>query len=93
MDWIIYLGDLGNVSVIIPVEGWDASVVARKDVPAGRPYKIVPSSSLPTLLDPLFDAWEADFSDPDGYGIGPEAWFAEQEALNAQEEPIEEVTE
>jgi hypothetical protein len=53
------------------------SEVARKDVPAGLPYLIVDASSIPA--DRQFrNAWEADFSNPDGYGIGADAWFAEQ---------------
>lgn len=53
--------------------------VARKDVPAGVPYLIVQDSDIPA--DRTYrNAWEADFSNPTGYGIGAEAWFAEQEA-------------
>ena len=47
-------------------------------MPAGVPYKIVNSEDLPQDHT-FFNAWEADFSNPDGYGIGAEAWFAEQE--------------
>ena len=61
-----------------PAESWTSEVVARKDVPAGVPYKIVNSEDLPQDHT-FFNAWEADFSNPDGYGIGPEDWFAEQE--------------
>ena len=57
----------------IPIEE-----IARKDVPAGVPFLIVDVSELPT--DRTYrDAWTADFSTPDGVGIGAEAWFAEQE--------------
>lgn len=53
--------------------------VARKDVPADVPYIIVEADTIPT--DRTFrDAWEADFSEPGGYGIGADAWFAEQAA-------------
>jgi len=76
---VIYPGDAGNVHVIIPLPGWPAQVVADKDVPAGRPYRIVDSTEIPALDDVFFNAWEADFSNPDGHGIGPEAWFAQQE--------------
>ena len=51
--------------------------VARKDVPVGVPYKIINHTDLPEDQT-FFNAWEADFSNPDGYGIGAEAWFAEQ---------------
>lgn len=67
-----------GIAVITPcLCGLSISDIARKDVPAGVPYKIVDASAIPT--DRTFrDAWEADFSEPDGYGIGAEAWFAEQ---------------
>jgi hypothetical protein len=80
MKQIIYPNEFGGVALMTPAEGWPAEVVARKDVPAGVPYKIVNSEDLPQ--DHLFfNAWEADFSNPDGYGIGPLAWFAEQEQI------------
>jgi hypothetical protein len=78
---IIYPLDDECVAVIAPAFNCDISVVeiARKDVPANKPYKIIDESAIPT--DRTFrDAWEADFSNPDGYGIGADAWFAEQSA-------------
>ena len=62
----------------------------KKDVPAGVPYLIVDAADVPT--DRSFrDAWEADFSNPSGYGMGPEAYFAEKaaEAAAAAEEVSE----
>lgn len=75
---IIYPVESG-IAIIIPADcGLSIDQIARKDVPAGVPYKIVPSSEIPS--DRSFrGAWEADFSEPDGYGIGAEAFFAEQE--------------
>lgn len=75
---ILYPNDNGGISIIIPA---DCEImieeIARKDVPAGTPYKIVDVSDVPT--DRIFRAaWEADFTEPDGYGIGSDAWFAEQ---------------
>jgi hypothetical protein len=58
--------------------------IARKDVPAGVPFIIVDNADLPDYA--FFDAFEADFSDPAGYGIGADAWFAEQAELKAQAE-------
>lgn len=56
--------------------------VALKDVPAGCPFIIVSATSIP--VDRTFrNAWEADFSNPDGYGIGADAWFAQQAAQEA----------
>lgn len=64
---------------VIPVQE-----VARKDVPAGVPYIFVEDSDIPTDRSTR-EAWEADFSNPDGYGIGAEAWFLEQEQKALQE--------
>lgn len=77
MKYVIYPNGLGGVAMMSPAEGWTVEVVARKDVPAGVPYKIVNAEDLPQDHT-FFNAWEADFSNPDGYGIGHEAWFAEQ---------------
>lgn len=75
---ILYRNDNGRVSVIIPADcGLTIEEIAQKDVPAGVPYKITDISNIPT--DRTFRAaWEADFTEPDGYGIGADAWFAEQ---------------
>lgn len=80
MKQVIYPNGLGGVALMTPAEGWDVEVVARKDVPVGVPYKIVNSEDLPQDHT-FFNAWEADFSNPDGHGIGAETWFAEQAAL------------
>jgi hypothetical protein len=77
---IIYENKSGGISVLTPVlsSGLSIEDLARKDVPAGVPYKIVDVTDIPT--DRTFrNAWEADFSSPDGYGIGHAAWFAERE--------------
>jgi hypothetical protein len=68
-----------GIAVVIPTGELAIEEVARKDVPIGVPYKIVDKSIIPTELD-FRNAWEADFSNPDGYGIGAEAWFAENAA-------------
>jgi hypothetical protein len=88
MKQIIYPNNNGSVTLIVPAEGWNVEVVARKDVPAGVPYKIVDSEDLPQDHT-FFNAWEADFSSPDGHGIGAEAWFAEQAALEQETEVAE----
>lgn len=69
----------GGVSVLIPTGAIPVAEVARKDVPSGVPYRIVDVSDIPEDRT-LRAAWTADFSAPDGYGIGADAWFAEQEA-------------
>jgi hypothetical protein len=81
---IIYPNGNG-ISIVIPTGELPVDEVARKDVPAGVPYLIVDVDFIPT--DRTFrNAWEADFSNPDGYGIGAEAWFAEQAAKQTNEE-------
>lgn len=51
---IIYPTDDGGVAIIIPAVSVEA---ALKDVPEGKPYKIVESSDIPT--DRTFrGAWE-----------------------------------
>jgi hypothetical protein len=81
---IVYPADNGGVAVIIPAPGCGIPLfeIGRKDVPAGIPFLIIPASAIPQ--DRTYrDAWTADFSAPDGYGIGAEAWFAEQASANA----------
>jgi hypothetical protein len=58
---IIYPNDDGGVSILIPTEEYLAEhtieELAAKDVPAGKPYKIVDVSDIPT--DRTFrNAWE-----------------------------------
>jgi hypothetical protein len=56
---IIFPSDDGGVSVIIPApeSGLTIQQIAEKDVPAGKPFKIVDVSDIPT--DRTFRAaWE-----------------------------------
>jgi hypothetical protein len=58
---IIYLADDGGVAVIIPTDEYMADhtieELAAKDVPAGKPFKIVDVSEIPS--DRTFrNAWE-----------------------------------
>jgi len=78
---IIYPQENGSIAMIIPASNCGVSIeeIARKDVPPGIPYLIVNDQDLPED-DSYFNAWEADFSNPHGHGVGHEAWFAEQEA-------------
>lgn len=79
MDKVIfYPNPNGSVSMISPFLecGLTLEQIAQKDTPAGLPYIIVDRADVPQ--DELFfNAWEADFSNPHGYGIGHEAWFAQ----------------
>jgi hypothetical protein len=75
-----------GISLIMPAPSAGITIeeIARKDTPAGVPYLIVNDSDVPEEID-FFDAWEADFSNPHGYGIGAEAWFAEQASKQSGE--------
>ena len=56
---IIYQTTEGGVAVIVPSPNWSGTIeeLAAKDVPAGRPYKIVDVSEVPS--DRTFrNAWE-----------------------------------
>ena len=56
---IIYPNDEGGVSIVIPSAECSLTIeeIAAKDVPAGKPYKIVDVSDIPS--DRTFrDAWE-----------------------------------
>jgi hypothetical protein len=61
MNRIIYPNDEGGVSIIIPapeaLETMTIEEIAAKDVPAGKPFKIVDVSEIPS--DRTFrNAWE-----------------------------------
>lgn len=49
---IVYQTDDGSVAVIIPapeaIELYGIDAIAQKDVPTGKPYKIVDVSEIPT---------------------------------------------
>jgi hypothetical protein len=56
---IIYPNDDGGICIIIPAESVEA---AMKDIPAGKPYKIIDAADVPS--DRTFrNAWTADFSE------------------------------
>lgn len=72
MNRIIYKNDEGGVSVIVPapealaLHGIEA--IARKDVPAGKPYKIVSEADIPSDRTDRA-AWTVDKADlTDGIG-------------------------
>lgn len=81
---IFYPNENGGLVMLMPADcGLSVTEIARKDVPAGVPYLIVNNADLPEDRA-YMDAWTADFSEPDGYGIGNEAWFAERAAKENQ---------
>ena len=55
---IIYPTDDGGVAIIVPADcGLTIDEIAAKDVPEGKPYKIVDVADIPS--DRTFrDAWE-----------------------------------
>jgi hypothetical protein len=60
---IIFQNDDGGVSIIVPsdeaINKYGIEAIAQKDVPAGKPYKIVDAADIPT--DRTFRAaWEVD---------------------------------
>jgi hypothetical protein len=69
---IIYKTDEGGVAVIVPTDeamrSHSIQEIAEKDVPAGKPFKIVSVDDIPS--DRTFrNAWEADEADlTDGVG-------------------------
>ena len=85
MSKIIYPNPNGGICIVVPTGELSFEDVCQKDVPAGTPYLIVEDDAIPA--DRAFrNAWEADFSNPDGYGIGADAWFAAKAASEQPEE-------
>ena len=80
-DRIIYPNpeSLDGIGVIIVIPSGDISTeeVARKDVPAGLPYFITTHDQLPEYWSQ--ESCEVNWSNPDGYGIGHDAWISEQQ--------------
>jgi len=88
MSKIIYPNAEGGLSVIHPTGELSIEDLCQKDVPADTPYLIVEDDVIPS--DRSFrNAWEADFSNPDGHGIGADAWFAAKAAAEQSEEASE----
>jgi len=72
MNRIIYKTDEGGVAVIIPtpetLEQHGIQAIAIKDVPAGKPFKIVDAADIPSDRSQR-DAWTVDEADlTDGIG-------------------------
>ena len=76
MKLIIYPNDDDGVAIVIPSPNtkYTTEEIALKDVPKGKPYRIIEHTDVPT--DRTFrDAWEADFTEPEGFGIGADEFF------------------
>jgi hypothetical protein len=68
---IIYPNDEGGVSIIVPSLECPLTIeeIALKDVPQGKPFKIVDVSEISP--DRTFrNAWEVEITNPDGVGLG-----------------------
>lgn len=83
---IIYTNDNGSVSVIVPAPecGLTIEQIALKDVPFGKPFKIINASDLPSDRASR-NAWTVDAVDlTDGvgadYGVGSNKPFVMPEA-------------
>lgn len=71
---IIFKNDGGGISVIHPtpeaLEIYGINAIALKDVPAGKPFKIIDASELPDRSQrDLWDVDEVDLTD----GVGSES--------------------
>lgn len=76
---IFYKNDAGNIATVIPTPEFVAAIgidaIAHKDVPAGRPYRIINAAEIPAdiaNLSHLFDVADADLNTGVGhdYGVG-----------------------
>ena len=58
-----------TINVLVPAPNCELTLeeICVKDVPTGVPYRIIDSSELPADRE-FRNAWEADFTNPDGYG-------------------------
>ena len=85
MSKILYPNPEGGICVLHLTGELPLEDCCQKDVPAGVPYLIVEDDVIPS--DRTFrNAWEADFSNPDGYGIGADAYFAAKAAAEEAEQ-------
>lgn len=83
---ILYPTDTG-VALTQPVNT-EISILelAQGTTPAGVPFILVDETELPE--GNYFAAWAADFSEPDGYGIGLDAWFEQRKKDSAANEDV-----
>ena len=79
---IIYTNDDGGVIILTPtlecLSKYAIEEIAAKDVPAGKPYKIITTDDIPS--DRTFrNAWEAVIDEPDGVGAESNEFPAREE--------------
>lgn len=56
---IIYPNDDGGIAIIVPAISIEA---AMKDIPSGKPYRIVDAADIPADRE-FRNAWTADFTE------------------------------
>lgn len=78
-EFFVHPNTEGGVTLVMvaPNCGIPLLEVARKDTPDGVPFRLLPKELMPEDQT-FFNAWECDFSNPDGYGIGSSKWFIEK---------------
>jgi hypothetical protein len=61
---IIYPNDTGGICILTPAPecGLSLQEIAAKDVPSGKPWKIVDAADIPATRE-FRDAWTADFTE------------------------------
>ena len=64
MKLIIYPNDTGGIVLLTPAPecGLSLQEIAAKDVPSGKPWKIVDAADIPATRE-FRDAWTADFTE------------------------------
>lgn len=78
MQVIIYNQDNGVPAVVVPtaeaLEQYGIEAIALKDVPAGKPFKIVDAADLPNAPQETWTVDDADLTDGMGadYDVFPE---------------------
>lgn len=81
MSQVVIFPEGDEVRVLYPRAGrYSIHEIARQHVPPGVPFRIVAIADLPPEAN-YRSALAANFSSPDGVGVGPEAWRAEQLAF------------
>jgi hypothetical protein len=75
---VIHPQENGEIAIIVPTGEIPVEEVARKDVPPGVPYFILDHTELPHPDWDYSAAWEGDFSQAHGVGVGAEEWFAQK---------------
>ena len=90
---IIYPNDDGSIGIIVPMHPTlSKEQIALKDVPEGKPFKIINASDLPE--DYTFrNAWSFDFKKPDGIGMNNDLWHESNSLEPTLPEPPKPVVE